>query len=87
MDRITCTLPPELVDKLDAVSRIIPCSRSSLISLMLSENISLIEKLCFEIRDVNSNDVIVRRASGQSVAKIEERYREILDGFEMYQQN
>jgi hypothetical protein len=55
--------------------------------LMLSENISLIEKLCFEIRDVNSRDVIVRRASGQSVAKIEERYREILDGFEMYQQN
>jgi metal-responsive CopG/Arc/MetJ family transcriptional regulator len=85
MDRITCTLPPELVDQLDAVSRIIPCSRSSLISLLLSENIDVIEKLCFEMREVDSNDVVLKRARGQSITKIEERYREILDGFEMYQ--
>jgi metal-responsive CopG/Arc/MetJ family transcriptional regulator len=85
MDRISCTLPPDLVSQLDTLAGVIGCSRSSLISLMLSENISVIEKLCFNIRDVNSQDVIVKRASGQSLAKIEERYREILDGFEMYQ--
>jgi len=85
MERITITLPPDLVEQLDAVSRVIPCSRSSLVSLMLSENIKILENLCFEMRDINPEDVVFKRARGQSVTKIAERYREILDGFEMYQ--
>jgi metal-responsive CopG/Arc/MetJ family transcriptional regulator len=85
MDRISCTLPPDLVSQLDMLASLIGCSRSALMSLMLSENIGVIEKLCFNIRDVKSQDVVVKRAAGQSLAKIEERYREILDGFEMYQ--
>jgi len=85
MERVTVTLPSELVDQLDLVSKIIPCSRSALVSLMLSESIGIIEKVCFDIREVNPDHIILKRARGQSISKIEERYKEILSEFEMYQ--
>lgn len=85
MQRVTTTLPDDLVDKLDTVSSLIGCSRSALVSLVLSEQLDLLMRIASGLRETPSEEVTLLRAKGESLTRIEQRYREILDGFEMYQ--
>lgn len=84
MQRITATLPDNLVDELESLTKVIGCSRSSLMSLMLSEQMPLLSSLASKINETPSTLITYKRAKGESLKLIEERYREILDGFEMY---
>jgi metal-responsive CopG/Arc/MetJ family transcriptional regulator len=84
MERITCTLPPELVSQIDSICDVIPCSRSALVSLILSENIEVISALATSNSIPRTEDLTYKRARGESINKIADRYREVLDGFEMY---
>lgn len=84
MQRVTVTLPDDLVVDLDIVSSQIGCSRSALVSLVLSEQLELLSSLASRIQSTSSEHLVVKRAKGESLELIEERYRELLDGFEMY---
>jgi hypothetical protein len=52
---------------------------------MLSEQVPILEPLATSLYGIPSTDESVRRARGYSLKVIKERYREALDGFEMYQ--
>ena len=55
-----------------------------LTSLVLSEQLDVIMELATSIRETTSEEVTMLRAKGESLGRIEQRYREILDGFEMH---
>lgn len=84
MQRVTLTLPDELIEELEVLCLRLQCSRSALVSLALTEQVSLLSSFCDDISDLDEGKPVFRRAKGESLALIQKRYRELLDEFERY---
>jgi hypothetical protein len=84
-DRVSMTLDKTTLEQIDALAAHLSCTRSALVNLLLAEQIPN-----FKFSDTSPDSIsreltTPQRLSGDSVSSIEDRFRELLDGFEMYQ--
>jgi len=83
MPRVTFTLPEDVNSDIEVLSLRLGCTSSALVALLVSERVSHFEDLIEDIRATTPEEVEVKRARGDSKLLIHERYRELLDEFEL----
>jgi hypothetical protein len=79
------TLDKSTIEQLDALAVHLSCTRSALVNLLLAEQIPNFRFTDASPGSIGHEITTPQRLSGDSASSIEERFRELLDGFEMYQ--
>jgi hypothetical protein len=87
MARLTFTIPDELVLELDTLSSVMGCTVSALVNLIVTERLEHFQDHLLFQQESLPEPPILKRARGDSLEDLEQRYKDFLHEFDRHNQD